>query len=159
MAGRPKKPTQVKRLQGNPGKRPLVDDEPKPEIVAPTMPYGFVGKNPDAAKFWRKHMEALEGLGVVSAADFGAWYLMCLHYQIALDAYELVRRDGLTRRDENNVERKHPALQIFRDNSKLVLQYANQFGLTPSGRASLSVTPGENKKSLIEVLSSLMVEE
>ena len=37
MAGRPK-PTNLKLIEGNPGKRPLPGNEPKPKPKAPSMP-------------------------------------------------------------------------------------------------------------------------
>ena len=36
--GRKPKPTAIKELEGNPGKRPLNDAEPKPEHKAPPCP-------------------------------------------------------------------------------------------------------------------------
>lgn len=36
--GRPPKPTAIKELEGNPGKRPLNKNEPKPKQTAPKCP-------------------------------------------------------------------------------------------------------------------------
>ena len=38
MPGPPPKPTKLKLLAGNPGKRPLNENEPEPEAVAPSVP-------------------------------------------------------------------------------------------------------------------------
>ena len=35
MRGRKPVPTALKKLRGNPGKRPLNDAEPKPDVVVP----------------------------------------------------------------------------------------------------------------------------
>mgnify|MGYP007027670339 CR=1 FL=1 len=43
MAGRPKKPTALKVLEGNPGKRPLLGNEPHPRVAGVTCP-SFLGK-------------------------------------------------------------------------------------------------------------------
>ena len=48
--GRKPKPTALKELEGNPGKRPLNDREPKPEKKAPPCPKWL---NDDAKKEWR----------------------------------------------------------------------------------------------------------
>ena len=39
--GRKPTPTAIKELEGNPGKRPLNDAEPKPERKAPPCPKGL----------------------------------------------------------------------------------------------------------------------
>jgi phage terminase small subunit len=49
--GRPPKPTALKVLEGNPGKRPLNQNEPKPEKKAPNCPSWLL---PDAKKEWRR---------------------------------------------------------------------------------------------------------
>ena len=38
MRGRRPKPTRLKLLTGNPGKRPLNDDEPQPQAAIPECP-------------------------------------------------------------------------------------------------------------------------
>ena len=72
-------------------------------------------------------------------------------------ALDLVERDGLTRLDESKVERKHPALQIFRDNSAAARQWITEFGMTPSSRSGLKV-PEPDMPTLAESLFK-MVEE
>lgn len=136
MRGRPPKPNRIKKLTGS---RHVNEGEPQPEPGAPEMPYGFKTRHPKAAKFWAELAPIMAQLKVLTEADSPTWHLMSLHYEIALQAVELIREDGLTRRDEANVERKHPALQILRDNSKLFMQYSDRLGLSASARARLSV--------------------
>jgi P27 family predicted phage terminase small subunit len=142
-------PTKLKELRGNPGKRPLPVDEPEPVAEVPMVPRGMKTHHKLAVTFWEEHGEAMAGLGVLTAADAGAWRLMAHHYEMALLALKQVEREGLTRRDEAGVERKHPALQIWRDNSRLFLKYAAEFGLTPSGRVGLKVEPRKAKAQSI----------
>ena len=151
MVGRPPKPTKQKRIEGNPGKRPLPTGEPLPS-GAPEMPRGLRTHYPLVAKVWDQVVEALEDTGVLTAADSGALRLMAQHYALAIEAMSDIRGEGLTRLDENGVERKNPKLQIFRDNSKLFLQYSDRLGLTPSARARLHVEPQAKQLSLAELL-------
>src|SRR5690554_2235336 len=114
--GRKPTPTNVKKLRGNPGKRPLNTAEPRPSGTA-RKPRGLARFNPRVAKLWDEWAGPLEALGLLTDLDAAAFRMMLQHYQFALEAASLVREEGMTRRDENGVERKHPALQIFRDNS------------------------------------------
>lgn len=136
MKGRPPKPNRIKELSGSKHVNP---NAPEPPTGAPEIPYGFKTRHPKAAELWQELAPTLARLQVLTEVDAAVWHLMTLHYEIALQAAELVRTEGMTRRDENNVERKHPALQILRDNSKLVMQYSDRLGLSPSARARLAV--------------------
>lgn len=141
VPGRKPKPNEIKELAGNPGKRPL-NNSPKPRPVAPKMPRGILP--PEARKLWREVVPKLERLGVVTEVDGPALLLMCLHYAMAVRAARTLKDAGITVRDTNGVERKHPALQILRDNSSAWRQYAEQFGLTPSARSRLNIPEPED---------------
>lgn len=67
--GRPPKPTSLKLVQGNPGKRDLNTAEPDPKPVALPAP-GFL--NGDAKAAWQRLMPHLVQWGLFSAMDRGA---------------------------------------------------------------------------------------
>lgn len=140
MQGRPPKPTALKQAQGNPGKRKLNRNEPKPKPLVPKTPTKSL---PAVRKFWRTYGPLLERLGVATEADLAALELMAIHYAITKAALEaMTTPDGklqLTRIDEAGVERKHPMLQIIRDNSAAFRLYSILFGLNPAARARLVV--------------------
>ncbi len=136
MTGRPPKPTAIKRLTGNPGKRALNKNEPQPERVIPAMPRGLPKR---AKQFWKAHADKLDRLGILTEVDGAAFTVMSIHYAVAWSAMERVFAEGMTRVDENGAERKHPLLQVWRENSAAYLRYAQQFGLTPSARGRLSI--------------------
>lgn len=153
MSGPAPKPTALKKLAGNPGKRALNGAEPQPERVVPAMPRGLPRR---AQRFWKSHAEKLERLGLLTAVDGPAFTLMALHYAVALEALEIIQQGlagqagedgtlegaimgGLMAVDENGAMRKHPLLQVWRENSAAFRQYAMQFGLTPASRGRLSI--------------------
>lgn len=146
MQGRPPKPTAIKEAEGNPGKRKLNQDEPKPDplrsLKAPP------NSLPDARKFWRKYGPILDKLGVLTEADVAALDLMAIHYALAKAALAAMTTDDgkleLTRKDEEGVERKHPMLQVLRDNSASFRLYSVLFGLNPAARARLVVREPED---------------
>jgi len=149
VSGRKPKPTAIKRLAGNPGKRPLNDREPRPEVPSARTPRGI---SAGAGKFWRGLARDLIEMGVLRVTDVPAFLLMAEHYSIARAAAEAIDKDGLTVVDENKCQRKHPLLQVLRDNSTAYRLYASEFGLTPSSRGRLQVAPLEDEPSLAELL-------
>jgi hypothetical protein len=68
MRGRPK-PTSIKVLTGNPGKRRLNHDEPKPPIAIPECPNKL---SPAARASWDRLGHAPVGLRMLTALDRAA---------------------------------------------------------------------------------------
>ena len=64
--GRKPKPTAVKQLEGNPGKRQLNANEPKPAARAPSCPKWL---EDDAKKEWRRLAKQMEQLGILTEVD------------------------------------------------------------------------------------------
>ena len=64
--GRKPKPTALKKLEGNPGKRPLTELEPLPPISVLRCPNWLL---PEARKEWRRLAPALINMGVLTLAD------------------------------------------------------------------------------------------
>ena len=74
---------------------------------------------------------------VLNSCDVEAFCRYIQHLRIAYEADAILKRDGIMTKDENGLIRKHPALQIHRDNSLAALRFEEQFGLTPSARMRL----------------------
>ena len=68
--GRKPKPTALKLLEGNPGKRPLNGREPVPPRAALKCPAWLL---PEAKKEWKRLAPALEAMGVLTMADLTAF--------------------------------------------------------------------------------------
>lgn len=134
------KPVELKILEGNPGKRPLPTNNPKPQPLAPKIPYGLL---PLARKFWKAHAPKLERLGILTEVDGPAMAMMATHWAIAFEASKQIKADGLTAEDQNGKLRKHPLLQVVRDNSTAFRLFAAEFGLTPSSRGKLNIPEPE----------------
>lgn len=79
MTGRPT-PTALKLLKGNPGRRPLPENEPEPpgEVRKPA----FVTYK--ATRFWKEFAPKLEAMGVLKSTDvvmFGAWCCLSAEFE------------------------------------------------------------------------------
>ena len=67
--GRTPKPTALKKLEGNPGKRPLNELEPMPRVSMLRCPNWL---EPEAKKEWRRLAPVLIDAGTASAAELFA---------------------------------------------------------------------------------------
>ena len=146
------KPTVLKELAGNPGRRPLNKDEPKPGPANLKVPRGRLPK--EGARVWKQLARPLADMGVLTEVDLIAFEMLCLHYATARQAADILNKLGLFVKDKNdpNEPRKNPAAQIFRDNSKHLLSYLAEFGLTPSSRVRIKAIEKVDDRSLAEIL-------
>ena len=75
--GRKPTPTAIKELEGNPGKRPLNQNEPKPKKTVPSCPKWL---DKEAKKEWRRLAAKMEQMGVLSEVDMAAFAGYCQCY-------------------------------------------------------------------------------
>lgn len=68
--GRKSTPTAMKKLEGNPGNRPLNAKESTPEKKAPTCPKWL---EPEAKKEWKRLAKQMEGIGILTDVDMAAF--------------------------------------------------------------------------------------
>jgi P27 family predicted phage terminase small subunit len=149
MAGRKPKPTALKVLAGNPGKRPLNQNEPRPEPADYKIPRGRLPK--DGQRLWRELAPKLTELGVLTEVDLPAFEMLCLHYALARQALDEIEGTGLTIIEEGKTK-KNPAMQAFRENSQAYKSLLVEFGLTPSSRSRIVTDVLEDEPSLAELL-------
>lgn len=159
--GRPPKPTNLKVLQGNPGKRPINQSEPKPTPVAPRRPSWLVG---EAKKEWERIAPELERVGLLTVVDGSTLASYCQWWAIYLQATKelkvhLQKEKKLTvtyintQGAENEVP--HPSIAIAEKASKNIKAFCTEFGLTPASRARMEVKPIEGKDPMEELLSGV----
>ena len=130
--GRPPKPAHLKLLEGNPGKRKLPDNEPKPEPRKrmPTPPRTLDKKG---KKEWRRMAKVLMGLGLLTELDLTALHMYC-------DAYERWRKysaeleKGFLIKTPSEFLRPSPYVAMARDALAQVKTMAEHFGMTPATR-------------------------
>ena len=92
MRGAKPKPTNLKILQGNPGKRPLNKREPKPKLLIPDVPDHLTQSARDE---WDRVSRELYMLGLLSSIDRSALAGYCQAYSRWVDAEEGIRKTGL----------------------------------------------------------------
>ena len=153
-AGRKPKPTAVKILEGNPGKRKLNEHEPQPQRKAPPCPKWL---EPEAKKEWRRLAKTLEAMGVLTDADMAAFAGYCQAYARWKEAEERITDRGLVIRTPSGYPQQVPYISIAQQYLKLMQQFAEQFGLTPAARSRIIAGNGEGKA--VDDLDELLGEE
>lgn len=142
--GRPPKPTAIKELEGNPGKRPLNKNEPKPEKKAPKCPSWL---EPDAKKEWRRLAKELEVMGLLTQVDMAAFAGYCQAYARWKEAEEFISKHGSILKTSSGYIQQIPQVSIAQQNLKQMRNFCSELGLSPSARSRLNIN---NSGAVIE---------
>ena len=137
------KPTRLKELEGNPGKRALPKNEPKPELGAPAMPEWL---SEYAREEWQRVEPELTRLGLLARIDGSALAAYCDAYGRWRKAAEQLEREGLTFITAALYIATHPCVGIANKAKAEMHRFGREFGLTPSARGRMSV-PGEKPEA------------
>jgi P27 family predicted phage terminase small subunit len=149
MAGRRPKPTHLRLLQGNPGKRPFNPNEPKPKAEMPSIPEHL---SETAAKEWVRVSEQLLRLGLLTAVDRAAFAAYCTVYARWADAEEALKKTGPVVRSPSGYPMISPYLIVANRALDQMRQYLIEFGLTPASRSRISVGMAEQHDSVEDFL-------
>lgn len=132
--GRKPKPSALRRLEGNPGKRPLNDREPKPPKKAPPCPKWLI---PEAKKEWRRLAGKMEQLGILTEADMSIFASYCQAYARWKEAEEIITSHGFISRTNSGFVQAIPHVAIAKEYARIMKSCAEQLGLTPAARSRL----------------------
>ena len=137
MRGRKPKPTMLKLLSGNPGKRKLNKEEP----IAAGIPGCPEFLDAVAKEEWNRCVKVLAEMGVLTKADRAALAGYCVAYSRWVEAEALVKRYGMiVKSPEKGFPMKSPYLtvadQALESRRKLMVE----FGMTPSSRSRLKMS-------------------
>ena len=135
MAGRKPKPTAVKKLEGNPGKRKLNTKELVPAKGMPACPDWLM---PEAKKKWERLAKLMNQMGVLTEVDMAAFAAYCQSYARWREAQEHITSGGSTFETDKGY------------------QAASEFGLTPSSRSRIVVGNGKVKETEDEMEALLV---
>ena len=105
MTGRKPKPTAVKKLEGNPGKRKLNTKEPIPAKGMPTCPDWLM---PEAKEEWERLAELMNQMGVLTEVDMVAFAAYCQSYARWKEAQEHITSGGSTYETDKGYQQQTP---------------------------------------------------
>jgi P27 family predicted phage terminase small subunit len=146
-AGRPPKPTKLRKLEGNPGKRPLNEKEPEPVGVA-RKPDFVTGA---AAEEWDRALAAMPPR-FYTFADVPVLTVYCLAWVQYRNALALVAREGMTSIGSTGQKTAHPALAVAAKQAEIILRASDRLGMSPVARTRLEIqdqTPASKFDGLI----------
>lgn len=132
--GRKPTPTAIKELEGNPGKRPLNSNEPKPDTTAPKCPKWL---EPEAKKEWKRLSIEMERIGILTKVDMAAFAAYCQAYARWQEAEKFITEHGTIVRTPSGYWQTVPQVSIAQTYMKIMEKLAEQFGLTPSSRSRI----------------------
>ena len=136
--GRKPKPTQLKVVGGNPGNRPLNQDEPKPKASNHRAPAGL---SKLAAKHWRTVAKQLHEARILTDLDKPALVLYCEAWARWRDATDQVEQRGMLVKAPSGYPMQNPYLAIANKAFDHLQKMLVEFGMTPSSRSRIQVQP------------------
>jgi P27 family predicted phage terminase small subunit len=144
--GRRRKPSNLRYLHGDPGKRAPNTLEPKPEEGRPKPPDWLSRK---AKIAWAELADVLEEMHVLTVADRRALELLCDAYSEWREARAIVDLEGetyeTTTAHGSTVRKAEPAVAIAADAWRRVRAMLAEFGLTPAARSKVSTVETPKK--------------
>lgn len=148
--GRKPKPTETKKLEGNPGKRAINDKEPKPKVVIPDVPEHLQG---EARAEYKRISVELSTLKIITNLDRAALVSYCQAWGDYVKACQKIKTEGeVITSDKGNLY-QNPWVGIKTGAIDRMLRISAEFGMTPSSRTRLKV---ESESEDDEVKKMLM---
>lgn len=141
--GRKPKPTALKVLEGNPGKRNLNTKEPQPVKKAPRCPAWL---DEEAKKEWKRMAKQLEALGILTEVDMAAFAGYCQAYARWKEAEEFISQHGTIVKTPSGYWQQVPQVSIAQTYLKIMNKFCEQFGLTPSARSRIVSSGGKEEQ-------------
>ena len=154
--GRRPKPTALKKLEGNPGKRPLNELEPVPPVASLRCPNYLL---PEARKEWRRLAPILMNLGLLTAADAVPFAGSCQAYARWREAQDEITRHGSIYKDGDGRIRPNPYIAIANQQMREIKSFAADFGLTPSNRTAMIANVLSAAKKRIDPMEAILVSD
>lgn len=134
--GRKPKPTEQKKLGGNPGKRALNNQEPQPDVAIPKCPPHLEG---EARKEFQRITQELIKLKVITNVDRAAIVAYCQAWSDYVNATKEVKKEGEVLYSDKGNAYINPWKNIQTSAMDRMLRFSAEFGMTPSSRSRIKV--------------------
>ena len=148
MAGRRPKPSHLRVIQGNPGKRAINKAEPKPRRELPRPPAHL---SAEARVAWGRFAQMLDRIGVLTEADAVALEQMAETYaevvalRADIDAHG--RFQTVITKSGDEMERMRPAYTALMDADRRLKAWLIEFGKTPAARSKEKSDAGDQDEA------------
>lgn len=129
------KPTPLKILEGNLGKRPLPENEPKPKSRLPSCPR-YLSK--EARKEWRRMAKEMSNLGILTNIDHAIFEAYCVAYSEWVEN-TLKAQEHPVFKTTTGYMQITPFVTLAEKAFKKWTKAAAELGMTPSSRTRIAV--------------------
>ncbi len=155
--GRPRKPTALKALEGNRGKRPLPENEPKPAPVVETPdPPSWINK--EGKQIWKQLFPQLKRIGILTSIDINSFEALCYYYGEWREGIREIKKNGkyylYTNKAGATNEIERPIVKITQKAFENYKSMCTEFGLTASSRTRIEVKIDDEGVDPMEMLLS-----
>src|SRR4051812_31758105 len=148
MRGRRRKPTRLKMLTGNPGKRRLNEDEPRPDANIPECPPEL---GPLAQQEWCRLVGELAVLRLLTNLDRAALAAYCGAYALWAESTAAIQKYGAMIKSPSGFPIQSPYLSIANRQAGIMMRIASEFGFTPASRSRIA-TPEKVSRTLFDLM-------
>ena len=135
--GPPPKPTALKLIAGNPGKKRLPQGEPKPMVEAPVPPKHLTA---EARVEWERLAPILVRLKLLTKLDRAALAAYCQAWARHVEAEEQVAKASALAFTHNGYPIVNPWVTISKQAVDQMARFMTEFGMTPAARTRISRT-------------------
>ncbi len=136
MRGRKPKPTALKLIEGNPGKRPINGREPKPPSGVPTCPSHL---SASAKAEWKRLARTLNDIGLLTQIDRTVLAAYCQAYGRWVEAERRLAETPPILKTPAGYVQISPWITISNKQVELMTRLMAELGLSPTSRSRLSV--------------------
>ena len=141
--GRPRKPTELKLIQGTAQKCRMNPNEPKPDVDIPDTPHHL---SKPAREEWARITPLLKDLGLISQLDLVELSFYCQAWGDHVQAENMIRRNGKVLKDAKGRLYISPWVKHSKESKELAHKFLVEFGLTPASRSRVSGKKKEPEK-------------
>ena len=142
MSGPPKRPLELVRLEGNPGKRrlPKPENDVKDTSGVPDCPTWL---DAAARAEWKRVVPLLDAMGLVGKVDRAALTGYCVAYSRFTQAEQILNMRGLTMemvtKGGGLYEMQRPEVAIAQKYLGIAKAFCAEYGMTASARGRMSI--------------------
>lgn len=149
MRGRKPKPTSIKLLQGNPGRRPVNKEEPQYRTIEEDCPEHL---SLVARKEWDRMRDLLQSSRILTEADRSALAAYCVAWGRWVEAEENIKKTGILVKSPNGFPIQNPWLPVSNKAFDHMHKLLQEFGLTPASRSKVKAIPAKDNESGVKRL-------
>ena len=142
-------PTNLKTLKGNPGKRALPKNEPKPKAGS----HKPAGLSPLAEEHWETVEKELLAANVMTVMDTSALRLYCEAFARWRDSSLRIAEEGTIISAPSGYPVQNPHLSIINKAHDQMVKLLCEFGMTPASRTKVQTVQEEKADPLADFMA------